>query len=131
MVVLDYGAAVYVTACFDVLERLAADRYGVPPREPFGAFKNTLNDAAAELARGSSPVGTCADTSDDGEIRSLVVSASVSTKEAAELLEISTAGVTYLVRRGHLEASRFGRAWAISATSVAAYRAARKRKDAA
>ena len=26
MVVLDYGAAVYVTACFDVLERLAADR---------------------------------------------------------------------------------------------------------
>ena len=55
----------------------------------------------------------------------------MSTKEAAELLEITPAGVTHLVRHGRLAATKFGNQWAISAASVAAYRANRKRKDAA
>jgi excisionase family DNA binding protein len=131
-VTLTYPTAVYVVALLDVLERLAADRYGCPPREPFGAFKNTLNTAARELASASRPAGTNAAASDDDEGPTLVVSAPVmSTKEVAELLEISTAGVTYLVRRGLLEATRFGRQWAVSAASVSTYRASRRRRDVA
>jgi len=124
-VTLTYPTAAYVLALLDVLEHLAADRYGCPPREPFGEFRAALNTAARELAAASSPAGTCADTSDDEEAVRLVVSASMSTKEAAELLEISTAGVTYAIRRGLLTATKFGNQWAVSAASVAAYRASR------
>ena len=52
-VTLTYPVALYLTALLDVLEKLAADRYGCPPREPFGAFKNMLNAAARELASAS------------------------------------------------------------------------------
>ena len=131
VVTLDYAAATYALALLDVLERLAADRYGCPPREPFGAFRNALNAAARELASASRPPGTCADTSDGNDEPTLVSELMMSTREAAEMLGITPAGTTYLIRRGLLEATRFGRQWAISAASVAAYRAARKRKDAA
>jgi excisionase family DNA binding protein len=124
-VTLTYPAAVYLLALVDVLERLAADRYGCPPREPFGAFREALNAAARELAPASRPVGTCAAASHDEAAPKLVVRAPMSTKEAAELLEITPAGVTHLVRRGRLEATKFGNQWAISTTSVEAYRAGR------
>ena len=124
-VALDYAAAVYLLALVDVLERLATSRYGAPPRPPFGEFREALNAAARELASASRPAGICADASDDDEGPTLVVSASMSTKEAAEMLEITPAGVTHLVRHGRLEATKFGRQWAVSAASVAAYRASR------
>jgi excisionase family DNA binding protein len=124
-VTLTYPTAVYVVALLDVLERLAADRYGCPPREPFGAFKNAVNTAARELASASRSTATHADASDDEGGPTLVCEPVMSTKEAAAMLSISPARATYLVRRGLLEATRFGRQWAISAASVAAYRASR------
>jgi len=129
-VTLDYGAAVYNLALLDVLAKLAEGRYGAPPRHPFTAFKDALDRAARELAA-PGPAGTCAAASDDDKPPTLVSEPTMSTREAAELLEITTSGVTHLVRHGRLEATRFGRAWAISATSVAAYRASRRRKDVA
>lgn len=127
-VTLNYPSAVYAVALLDVLEKLARGRYGAPPREPFGQFRSALNTAAAQLAA----AGTCSDTSDGGAGPTLAGNQSVmSTREAAELLEITPAAVTYLVRRRLLEATKFGNQWAISATSVSAYRASRRRKDTA
>ncbi len=131
VVTLTYPTAVYVVALLDVLEKLAADRYGAPPREPFGAFREALNTAARELAPASS-MPPSAGASGDDEGPTLVGNELVmSTKEAAAMLSISPAGVTYLIRRGLLTATRFGRQWAVSADSVAAYRANRRRRDAA
>jgi len=130
-VTLTYPTAVYVVALLDVLEKLAADRYGCPPRPPFGEFRSAINAAARELAAASRPAGACADTSGDDQRPTLVVSASMSTREAAEMLEITPAGVTHLVRRGRLQATKFGNQWAIDAASVAAYRASRRLKDVA
>ncbi|HTY35133.1 helix-turn-helix domain-containing protein [Mycobacterium sp.] len=124
---LTYPTAIYVVALLDVLEKLAADRYGAPPREPFGAVRDALNAAACQLA----PAGTCAAASEGEEAVSMVEGAPMSTREAAELLEISTAGTTYLIRHGRLQATKFGRQWAITGASVAAYRASRRRKDVA
>lgn len=130
-VVLDYGAALYTIALLDVLEKLAESRYGAGPKAPFGALKNALNDAARELASVPRPSGTCAGTSDGAEPLTLVSEPVMTVKEVAELLSITSSGTTYLCRAGLLEASRFGRAWAISAASVSKYRANRRRKDAA
>jgi excisionase family DNA binding protein len=129
-VALDYASATYLVACLDVLSRLAADRYGRPPRPPFGAFRNALNTAAAELALVSAGT-TNAAASDDAEFPRLVGNEPMSSQEVAAVLEIGESGVRDLCRRGRLQATKFGRAWAVSAASVAAYKASRKRREVA
>ncbi|HTX96849.1 MAG TPA: helix-turn-helix domain-containing protein [Mycobacterium sp.] len=131
VVTLTYPTALYVVALLDVLEKLAADRYGAPPRPPFGAFRNAVNAAARELASASSPAGTCADESGDDDGPTLVCEPVMSTREAAAMLSITPAGARYLIKAGLLAATRLGNQWAVSAASVATYRASRKRKDAA
>jgi excisionase family DNA binding protein len=126
VVTLDHPTATYIVALLDVCEKLAESRYGTRPKAPFGAVRDALNVAATRAASAVRPPGTCVDARDgDDEPKLVSENPVMSTKEAAEMLDVTTSGVTHLVRHGRLEATKFGNQWAINAASVAAYRAAR------
>jgi excisionase family DNA binding protein len=50
------------------------------------------------------------------------VSDPISAKDAASILDVTTAQVASLCRKGTLRAQQFGRTWVISAESVKAYK---------
>lgn len=120
--VLSTEAAREVVAALDQLDRLAAPR-GMRLSERLTAIRREL---VACASRAGTPV-----TASANDIAGLLLSESnlmsVDTATAAENLGITTDGVRWLCRRGHLTAVRLRGRWLIEPGSLQTYVAIRDR----